>query len=55
MGRTDAAPYMESTDAVWSAIAGWTEDHEDLGDDAEFDEGDEPLSSDDEDSDDDDA
>ena len=52
MGRTDATPYMECVDAHWSAISAWTEDSADLGDADEFEEGDEPLSSDDEDEDD---
>ena len=52
MGRTDATPFMESSDAHWASIANWTEDETDLGDDEEFDEGDEPLSDDDTDDDD---
>ena len=43
MGRTDATPFMESTDAHWASVANWTEDHMDLGDAVEFDDGDEPL------------
>ena len=52
MGRTHATPFMESSDANWASIANWTEDDRDLGDDEEFDEGDEPLSDDDTDDDD---
>ena len=52
MGRTDATPFMESSDAHWASIANWTEDETDLGDVEEFDEGDEPLSDDDTDDDD---
>ena len=51
MGRTDATPFMESSDAHWASIANWTEDGMDLGDDEEFDDGDEPLSDDDTDDD----
>ena len=47
MGRTDAAPFMEFSDAHWASIANWTQGDRDLGDDEEFDEGDEPLSDDD--------
>ena len=52
MGRTDATSFMESTDAHWASVANWTEDDIDLGDDEEFDDGDEPLSIDDADDDD---
>ena len=31
MGRTDATPFMESSDAHWASIANWTEDDMDLG------------------------
>ena len=33
MGCTDATPFMESADAVFASISGWTEDDDDLGDD----------------------
>jgi hypothetical protein len=46
MGRTDATPFMESSDAHWSTIAGWIEDDGDLGDNAEFDTDDEALDDD---------
>ena len=47
MGQTDATPFMECADSHWASISGWTEDTADLGDDAEFDDGDEALSDDD--------
>ena len=47
MGQTDATPFMECADSHWATISGWTEDTADLGDDAEFDDGDEALSDDD--------
>ena len=47
MGRTDATPFMESTDAHWASVANWSEDDMDLGDVEEFDDGDDPLSPDD--------
>ena len=50
MGMTDASPFLENVDSHWAAISGWIEDSADLGDAEEFDDGDEPLS-DDEDSD----
>ena len=53
MGRTDATPFMESSDAHWASIANCTEDDMDLGDVEEFDDGDGPLSDDDADEDDD--
>jgi len=43
---------MESTDAHWASVANWTENNMDLGDIEEFDDGDEPLSDDDADDDD---
>ena len=49
---TDATPFLENVDSHWAAISGWTEDSGDLGDAEEFEDGDEPLS-DDDDSDDD--
>ena len=51
-GRTDATPFVESTDAHWASVANWTENNMDLGDIEEFDDGDEPLSDDDADDDD---
>jgi len=51
MGRSDATPFMESADAHWASVANWTEDDMDLGDDEEFDYGDEPQSDDDADDD----
>ena len=52
MGQTDASPFMECADSKWASLSGWTEDSADLGDDAaEFGDGDEALS-DDEDEDD---
>ena len=50
MGMTDATPFLENVDSYWAAISGWIEDSSDLGDAEEFEDGDEPLS-DDEDSD----
>ena len=49
---TDATPFLENVDSHWAAISGWIEDSGDLGDAEEFDDGDSPLS-DDDDSDDD--
>ena len=46
MGQTDASPFMECVDSHWASLSGWTEDSADLGDDAEFDDGDEALSDD---------
>ena len=47
MGCTDATPFMESSDAHWASISGWTEDDRDLGDAEEFDDDDEALSDED--------
>ena len=55
IGRTDAAPYLENSDAHWAAVAGWTEDSADLGDADEYDDGDGPLSDDEDEDDDDDV
>ena len=55
IGRTDAVPYLESSDAHWAAVADWTEESADLGDAKEYDEGDEPLSDDEDEDEDDDA
>ena len=52
MGMTDATPFLENVDSHWAAISGWVEDSGDLGDAEEFEDGDSPLS-DDDDSDDD--
>ena len=52
MGATDATPFLENVDSHWAAVSGWIEDSGDLGDAEEFDDGDEPLSDDDEDEDD---
>jgi hypothetical protein len=49
MGQTDASPFMECADSHWASLSGWTEDSADLGDDAEFDDGDEALSDDEDD------
>ena len=46
MGQTDASPFMECADSHWASLSGWTEDAEDLGNDEEFDHGDEALSDD---------
>ena len=44
MGQTDdASPFMECADSHWASLSGWTEDSADLGDDAEFDDGDEAF------------
>ena len=56
MGRTNATPFVESADAHRASVANRTEDDMDyhcmdLGDDEEFDDGDEPLSDDDADDD----
>ena len=51
MGCTDATPFMENTDSVFASLSGWTEDHSDLGDEPEFDDGDEVLSDDEDDDD----
>ena len=47
--QADAPPFMECADSHWASISGCTEDAADLGDDEEFDEGDEALSDDEDD------
>ena len=50
MGQTDAPPFMECADLHLASISGWAEDVAGLlGDDEEFDEGDEALSDDEDD------
>ena len=49
MGQTDTSPFMECADSHWASLSGWTEDAADLGDDEEFDDGDEALSDDEDD------
>ena len=46
MGRTDASLFMECADSHLASISAWTEGAADLGDAEEFDEGDEALSDD---------